>query len=207
MNTIGQLNTLIEIQSLRTLDHSSTLVPSNIPFQDILLDEINAKNKLGSVYEQYKTQLPLINQLTQKTVDPTVSQQATSSTESNESIQAIVKEAANTYHIPEKLIHAVIRQESNYQNDVVSHAGASGLMQLMPQTAKGLGVTNIFDPKQNIMAGSKYLRQMLNKYNENIPLALAAYNAGPGNVDKYGGIPPFKETQNYVKKVTNTFYL
>src|SRR5699024_8233065 len=207
MNTIVQLNTLIEIQSLRTLDHSSTLVPSNIPFQDILLDEINAKNKLGSVYEQYKTQLPLINQLTQKTVDPTVSQQATSSTESNESIQAIVKEAANTYHIPEKLIHAVIRQESNYQNDVVSHAGASGLMQLMPQTAKGLGVTNIFDPKQNIMAGSKYLRQMLNKYNENIPLALAAYNAGPGNVDKYGGIPPFKETQNYVKKVTNTFYL
>lgn len=207
MNTIGQLNTLIEIQSLRNLDHSSTLVPSNIPFQAILRDEIDAKNKLGFVYEQYKTQLPLINQLTQKTLDPTVSHQATSSTESIESIQAIVKEAANTYHIPEKLIHAVIRQESNYQNDVVSHAGASGLMQLMPQTAKGLGVTNIFDPKQNIMAGSKYLRQMLNKYNENIPLALAAYNAGPGNVDKYGGIPPFKETQNYVKKVTNTFYL
>lgn len=207
MNTIGQVNTLIEIQSLRTLDHSSTMVPTNTPFNEILLNEIDAKNKLGSIYEQYKTQFPLMNQLGQVTANPNLAQQTIPSTESTETIHNIVKEAANTYGLPEKLIHAVIRQESNYNNDAVSHAGASGLMQLMPQTAKGLGVTNIFDPKQNIMAGSKYLRQMLNKYNENIPLALAAYNAGPGNVDKYGGIPPFKETQNYVKKVTNTFYL
>jgi soluble lytic murein transglycosylase-like protein len=116
-----------------------------------------------------------------------------------------ITKAANTYHLPEKLIASVMKQESNFNPNATSSAGATGLMQLMPQTAKFLGVTNRIDPEQNIMGGAKYLRQMLDKFDNNLSLALAAYNAGPGNVTKYNGIPPFKETQNYVKNIINYY--
>lgn len=118
----------------------------------------------------------------------------------------IIKKAADQFNLPERLITSIIQHESNFNSQAVSAAGAQGLMQLMPGTARFLGVKDSFNPEQNIIGGAKYLRQMLNQFNGNIELALAAYNAGPGNVKKYGGIPPFKETQGYVKKVLNTFY-
>lgn len=119
----------------------------------------------------------------------------------NRTLTDIFEEAAAEYNVPFSLLTAVGMQESSFRADAVSKAGAQGIMQLMPRTAAGLGVTDSFDPEQNIKGGAKYLRELLDRYDGNISFALAAYNAGGNNVDKYGGIPPFKETQNYVEKV------
>jgi soluble lytic murein transglycosylase-like protein len=117
----------------------------------------------------------------------------------------IVAEASEKYKVDPHLLHAVIKQESSFNPKAISPKGAKGLMQLLESTAKSLGVQNIFDPRENILAGAKYLRQLLNRFDGDIKLALAAYNAGAKAVEKYKGIPPFKETKNYVEKVWNFF--
>lgn len=117
------------------------------------------------------------------------------------SMDSIFEEAARLYNVPAALLKAMGKAESGFNADAVSPAGAQGVMQLMPATARALGVDDPFDARSNIMGGAKYIAEKLNDYDGDIELALAAYNAGSGNVRKYGGVPPFTETQNYIKRI------
>lgn len=120
-------------------------------------------------------------------------------------IQALVEKAARRHDVDPRLVHAVIRQESGYDPFAVSSKGAMGLMQLMPMTADRFGVQNIFDPAENVQGGVQYLRHLLDRYNGDPRLTLAAYNAGEGAVDRYGDIPPYRETVDYVSKVRRLY--
>ena len=120
-------------------------------------------------------------------------------------IQQYVNSACQKYNIDPKLVMALIQQESGFNQNAISKVGAQGLMQLMPATAKSMGVTNAFNPQENIEGGVKYLKGLFDRFNGNTILALAAYNAGPNAVNKYNGIPPYKETQNYVRSILKNY--
>lgn len=177
-----QLQGLTYIRSLQETTSANTVDGED--FDSILEEEINAADnteETNSVTYTNPEELVMVD--------------------SPSSLEAYFQEASDTYGVPVALIKAVAKAESNFNSQAISSAGAQGVMQLMPATAEGLGVTDPFDARENILGGTKYLAQMLTKYSGSVKLALAAYNAGSGNVDKYEGIPPFKETQNYVKKI------
>lgn len=146
------------------------------------------------------TDLNVLNQNTEKN-DASFSS-VLESQSSETTLENIFKKASDTYGVSVSLLEAVAKQESGFNPTATSRCGAQGIMQLMPSTAAGLGVTDSYNPEQNIMGGAKYLSQLLTTYDGDTTLALAAYNAGSNNVAKYGGVPPFAETQNYVVKVT-----
>lgn len=183
------------------LASSEAQIPSNSVFNTNTVPKIT-KEKLSP--------LPFGSLSKPVSVEKTEVKKETSSlsntvSKTKDAIMDYIKEASERHGVEEKLIKALIKQESGFNPNAVSSAGALGLMQLMPSTAKYLGVQDALNPKENIEGGVKYLKQMLDKYNGNKILALAAYNAGPGAVDKYDGVPPYKETQNYVRAVLKNY--
>src|SRR6266568_8061842 len=125
---------------------------------------------------------------------------------SEREIEAAIDQAASRHNVDPSLVRAVIKVESNFNPNAVSRKGAMGLMQLMPQTARQLNVTNPFDPEQNVDAGVRHLKQLMESFGGDVKLSLAAYNAGAGAVSRSGGVPHFAETRNYVRRITGLYY-
>ena len=214
----------IESQNKAALQPQQQVTAENMveTFQDVLsniqrtsqamaVDALLLAQSTGAVSVETVQKLLCFCPLTGETVNRTTDVSGTQTAAQNpsvscpDSLESYFKEASEKYNVDINLLKAIAKAESNFNAKAVSSAGAMGVMQLMPATAKSLGVSNAYNAYENIMGGAKLIASNLKKYNGDISLALAAYNAGGGNVDKYGGIPPFKETQNYVKKVLNYY--
>jgi hypothetical protein len=168
-----------------------TVLKSEIPIQNVHESPLNAFKSDTNDPEKNDMNKP--------------SEALSKKTTGRQRIDSCIENSALKYNVPKELIQSVIQAESGFRANVVSGSGAMGLMQLMPGTASDLGVSNPFDVEQNIDGGTRYLKKMLDRFDGDVKLALAAYNAGPGAVDKYGGLPPYRETRRYVQRVLNDY--
>lgn len=148
---------------------------------------------------------PILDEATGTTTNTNTTIPNSGVLECSDELNQYFQKAADTYNVDVKLLKCIAYAESNFRPNATSKSGAMGIMQLMPKTAEGLGVRDGYDAEQNILGGAKYISIQLNRFDGNIEYALAAYNAGPNRVQEYGGVPPFEETQNYVKKIMNIY--
>ena len=175
----------------------------NLTNLDITLQRISTIESQFQSLMSYGVQKPAED--FQKILDKSISNTKNPNKVSRTEINELIDKYADKNGLDADFVKAVINQESGFNPNATSKCGAMGLMQLMPGTAQGLGVINAYDPEQNIEGGTKYLKGLMDRFDNNKSLALAAYNAGPNAVKKYGGIPPYQETQNYVKNVLGKY--
>ncbi len=208
--TNGAQGNFADVLNKTMLEEIKTTPSENNPFS-LDLPPVLSNTKFGNLITsgatldkiQAASEVSKVQKTSPIAEKPSISN--TSGNYTKEQILGLVEKISNKYGVDEKLVQAVIKQESGYNPKAKSHAGALGLMQLMPTTAKSLGVKDPLNPAQNIEGGVKYLKSMLEEFNGNTILALAAYNAGPNAVKKYGTVPPYKETQNYVKSILKNY--
>lgn len=175
-------------------------------FSDILKEVMDSKSlQTNTILNDFS---PAENKLSDNKIDSLrdIYQKLNSAADTDSNWENIIVQAGKKYNLDPNLIRAIIQVESGYNPNAVSHAGAQGLMQLMPDTAKEMNVTDVFNPEQNIFGGARYFREMLDRYRGDLVKALAAYNAGPEAVDKARGIPNYTETQLYVPRVLNAYH-
>ncbi len=204
LSAYGQISTDVDVHGNLVYTNENANRPKPVAAADPKAQQPSIKEATQTAPQAAGTAVPATAAVQPAAAAPGITQVAPSP--APEALDKLVRESAEKNHVDPQLVRAVITTESNWNSRAVSSKGAQGLMQLVPGTAQSLGVGNAFDPAQNVDAGTRYLSMLLQRYDGDLNKALAAYNAGPGAVDRFGGVPNYRETRDYVQRVTSTYF-